>query len=309
MLADKSLNYKFISQRKYPLMALITTEINLVEGNLIVNAPGMIPLAKHSHTHSLTHSQGMPTLVIKLPGKLAGNHGIVFNATDAAEANVIQCDIWGDICDGIEMSESISSWFSKYLNNDNIKCIRMAPSFQRKLDTKYDSHDNHTVFSDGFPYLLTSTARLPPTYHKNILSNLLHYLLLYSIADLQSKMPSSVPISTENFRPNIVVAGCAAYAEDNWSNITIKSPTDSIHLQVVKPCARCKIPSIDPLTGVMDANNTVTKVLKTYRTGKHLGYSNSKWEGEVFFGQNVVSSGTTKNYMRRLAVGDMVYLT
>ncbi len=122
-------------------------------------------------------------------------------------------------------------------------------------------------------------------------------------------MPSSVPISTENFRPNIVVTGCAAYAEDNWSNITIKSPTDSIHLQVVKPCARCKIPSIDPLTGVMDANNTVTKVLKTYRTGKHLGYSNRKWEGEVFFGQNVVSSDTAKNYMKRLAVGDMVYLT
>ena len=52
MLADKSLNYKFISQRKYPSMALITTEINLVVGNLIVNAPGMILLLTHSLTHS-----------------------------------------------------------------------------------------------------------------------------------------------------------------------------------------------------------------------------------------------------------------
>lgn len=41
MLADKSLNYKFISQRKYPLMALITTSIDLVAGILYVNAPGM----------------------------------------------------------------------------------------------------------------------------------------------------------------------------------------------------------------------------------------------------------------------------
>ena len=250
----------------------------------------------------------MPTLVIKLPGKVTDDRGIVLNNTGAAEENVIQCDIWGDICDGIEMSESISSWFCKYLNNDNVRCIRMAASFRRKLDAKYDSHDNHTVFSDGFPYLLTSTARLP-TRQKNYLLTCSLAYSNYSIADLQSRMPSTVPISTENFRPNIVVTGCAAYAEDNWSHITIRGQKDSIHLQVVKPCARCKIPTIDPSTGLMDANNTVTKVLKMYRTGKHMGYSNSKWEGEVFFGQNVVPSDATKSYMKRLSVGDVVYLT
>ncbi len=55
MLADKSLNYKFISQRKYPSMALITTEIDLVAGNLIVTAPGMILLV-HLPTHSFPYS-------------------------------------------------------------------------------------------------------------------------------------------------------------------------------------------------------------------------------------------------------------
>jgi len=121
-------------------MALITTEIDLVAGILYVNAPGM------------------NTLNIPLPGKLVNNE-IVFSTVGGAEGSVIQCDIWGDICDAIEMSEPISAWFSKYLNNENIRCIRMAPSFHRKLDTKYDNHDNHTIFSDGFPYLLTSTAR------------------------------------------------------------------------------------------------------------------------------------------------------
>ena len=158
MLADKSLNYKFISQRKYPSMALITTEIDLAAGILYVNAPGKCFPLPFVLTHSLVHYLGMNTLSIPLPGKLVNNE-IIFSAVGGAEGSVIQCDIWGDICDAIEMSEPISAWFSKYLNNENIRCIRMAPSFQRKLDTKYDNHDNHTVFSDGFPYLLTSTAR------------------------------------------------------------------------------------------------------------------------------------------------------
>ncbi len=133
---------------------------------------------------------------------------------------------------------------------------------------------------------------------------------MYSIADLQSRMPSSVPVGVENFRPNLVVAGCAAYAEDKWTKITIKTKySDSIHLEIVKPCARCKIPSIDTATGVMDPVNTVTKVMKTYRTGKHLGYSNSKWEGEVFFGQNVVSCNDSMNFMKRVSIGDVLYLT
>ncbi|WKX75303.1 MOSC domain-containing protein [Zobellia laminariae] len=47
----------------------------------------------------------------------------------------------------------------------------------------------------------------------------IHLISEESLNDLNSKLES--PVTIQNFRPNIVVSGCAAYEEDNWSSITI----------------------------------------------------------------------------------------
>ena len=114
------------------------------------------------------------------------------------------------------------------------------------------------AFSDGFAFLLAS--------HK-------------SLAALNSRI--SKPVSMENFRPNIVADSFTAYAEDNWDSIVFES-SPFISMKIVKPCARCKVPTIDPLTGIFDPNNEPTRTIKKFRSGKALGFRNEAWNGEVY---------------------------
>ena len=47
------------------------------------------------------------------------------------------------------------------------------------------------------------------------------------------------------FRPNLVIAGCPAYAEDAWARVRIGGVT----LRAGGPCARCAITTTDQETG------------------------------------------------------------
>jgi uncharacterized protein len=44
------------------------------------------------------------------------------------------------------------------------------------------------------------------------------------------------------FRPNLVITGAPAHAEDRWRRLRI----GDVEVAVVKPCARCSIPLVDP---------------------------------------------------------------
>ena len=66
-------------------------------------------------------------------------------------------------------------------------------------------------------------------------------------------------------------------AEDGWKRIRI----GGVELRVLKPCSRCILTTIDPATGERSADREPMTTLKTYR----------EREGEIWFGQNLVSDG------------------
>jgi uncharacterized protein YcbX len=90
------------------------------------------------------------------------------------------------------------------------------------------------------------------------------------------------------FRPNLVVAGSAPFAEDEWRTIQI----GGIPMQVVKPCARCVVTTTDQATGRRDGDEPL-RTLATFR----------RRDSKVMFGQNVVHYGTGT-----LRVGDGVLI-
>jgi len=94
-----------------------------------------------------------------------------------------------------------------------------------------------TAFTDGFPLLLIGEG---------------------SLADLNARLPS--PVSMRRFRPNLVIAGSAPYAEDGWRRIRIGALT----FQVVKPCSRCVVTTVDPDTGLAEGPEPL-RTLATYR--------------------------------------------
>ena len=81
-----------------------------------------------------------------------------------------------------------------------------------------------------------------------------------------------------NFRPNMVVNGNDAFAEDQWKRIRI----GDVEFEHMKPCDRCVFTTIDPDTALPSADMQPLRTLGTYR----------RTEAGVMFGQNLVARGT-----------------
>ena len=94
-----------------------------------------------------------------------------------------------------------------------------------------------------------------------------------SLDDLNGRLGEPVPML--RFRPNLVVEGCEAFAEDGWRRIRI----GDIEFRVAKPCSRCVIPTIDPATGLR--GQEPLRTLMGYR----------RRDNKVYFGQNLIHDG------------------
>lgn len=80
----------------------------------------------------------------------------------------------------------------------------------------------------------------------------------------------------ERFRPNIVVGGLAAFAEDRIDLLQV----GDIELRLVKPCTRCIITATDQQTGQPGSNPL--PVLRAFRFDRSLL--------GVTFGENAIIS-------------------
>ena len=135
----------------------------------------------------------------------------------------------------------------------------------RPVDPEFGAPDDHTSFADGYPALLTTVE---------------------SLADLNGRLPAALDM--RRFRPNIVVAGAPAWAEDGWLRVAIGAAT----FRVVKPCARCVITTRDPDTGAQTDPHEPLRTLGSFHRASN---------GGVIFGQNLVTDATGE-----IAVGDPV---
>ena len=86
------------------------------------------------------------------------------------------------------------------------------------------------------------------------------------------------PVGMDRFRPNLVIAGAAAYAEDGWARIRI----GAVEFDVVGPCDRCVMVTLDPRTGERRADQEPLATLGRERRGE---------DGKVYFGQFLVPRG------------------
>lgn len=180
-----------------------------------------------------------------------------------------QAEVWGDVCKAWDEGDAVAGWFSDYLQTD-VRLMRMADGFVRRVDERYAPHPAQTSFSDGYPVLIVSEKSLDELNRR-----------------LVERGKTPVPMS--RFRPNLVISGSDAFAEDSWRTVQIGSLT----LDVVKPCARCVMTTVDPATGTIPDSAEPLATLNTFR----------KQDGKVMFAQNAIhrTSG-------RLAVGDTVNL-
>ncbi len=178
--------------------------------------------------------------------------------------------IWDDTVRVVSQGAEAAAWLSAFLG---ISCrlVHMERGFVRLVDKEYAVRPtDQTSFADGYPLLLISEA---------------------SLNDLNTRIMASggASVPMNRFRPNIIVTGCEAFAEDCWRRIRI----GGITFDLVKPCARCNIPTIDQTTAHIHHGKEPVVTLKTYRKsvdGK-----------KILFGQNLIHNGAGT-----LNVGDAV---
>lgn len=103
-----------------------------------------------------------------------------------------------------------------------------------------------------------------------------------SLDDLNQRLQAAghATVGMERFRPNVVFAGMQAHDEDRVDRVRIDTGAgQEVHLQLVKPCARCPITDIDPATAL--SHPAVGDTLRTYRQDKRLA-------GAITFGMNAI---------------------
>lgn len=158
-------------------------------------------------------------------------------------------EVWGNQFTSLIAPDAVNQWLSRYLNRD-VQLRWVGEELTRRVKKHAEVP---LSFADGFPYLLMNEA---------------------SMRDLQNRCPSSVKL--EQFRPNLVVTGAEAYAEDSWQTIRV----GEVIFDLVKPCSRCVLTTVSTERGRKHPRGEPLKTLQGYRTAEN---------GDVDFGQNMIA--------------------
>jgi uncharacterized protein YcbX len=160
--------------------------------------------------------------------------------------------------------EAVHAWCSSHLGIGVRLVYLDDPATRRPIAPEYARPGETVSFADGFPLLLTTTASL------DALNSLIAH----------GEHAGEGPLPMNRFRPNVVVTGTAAWAEDGWSRLTI----GDVPFRVAKTCGRCVVTTTDQDTGERGRE-------PLFSLGRH-----RRLDGKLVFGQNLVplSRGTIR---------------
>ena len=206
----------------------------------------------------------LPRMVLIVPSLTAD--ALVLNAPAQAacvipfheRGDALQVTIWDDRVAAFDMGDAVAQWLSDFLGQ-NMRLVRFDPTHERVCSEKWTmTHRATTQFADGYPILVSSLA---------------------SIDELNTRLREAggVAINALRFRPNIVLSHVAAHDEDLIDVLHVEG--EHIQLKNVKPCTRCPIPNVDPMTAEVDP--MVGDVLLMYRR-------DASMEDKPTFGVNAI---------------------
>lgn len=158
---------------------------------------------------------------------------------------------------GEDCGDDVAEWLGQRLE---VRCrlVRIGAAFERPLLKPKARPGERFTFADGYPFLIASEASL-----ENLNDRLLER--------------GEEPAPMSRFRPNFIVRGCGAFAEDTWAEFTL----GNVVFRGGGNCGRCPVTTTDQLTG--ERGVEPLRTLAEYR--RRTGDSNL-----VDFGQNLIHS-------------------
>lgn len=199
-----------------------------------------------------------PEMVLFTPALLP--EGLFLTAPDGSSAAIRFADfaaepapveVWGNHFTALIAPAQINRWLSGFFPRP-VQLRWVGQEMTRRVK-RFDQVP--LGFADGYPYLLINEA---------------------SLHDLRQRCPAGVRL--EQFRPNLVVSGAAAWAEDSWSTVRI----GGIVFDAPKPCSRCIFTTVSPERGRKHPTGEPLTTLQKFRTAMD-------GSGDVDFGLNLVA--------------------
>ncbi|MEM7610985.1 MAG: MOSC N-terminal beta barrel domain-containing protein [Pseudomonadota bacterium] len=183
-----------------------------------------------------------------------------------AMSTIVTVRVWKDTCEASDAGDDAAEWLSERIGH-SVRLVYQRDDQHRWLSPERRYADGDEVsWADGYPLLLIGSG---------------------SLADLNERL--DMPVSMRHFRPNIVARVAQPFLEDEWQMIRIGEAT----FRVGSPCARCIFTTVDPGSGIRDANREPLETLRSYRKMDETQ--------KIYFGVNLIPVVTG-----RVNVGDQI---
>lgn len=229
---------------------------------MVVDAEGLFLTQRDCAAMALVQPQlTAEALVLQAPG--AEPMAIPLHA----EGPLRRVQVWDDTVDALDMGDAVARWLQQALQHAGVRLVRFAPQVQRACSTRWtEGAAHHTQFADGYPVLVTTESAMAPLNTRLAQAGL-------------------APAGMNRFRPNVVLGGLEPHDEDHIGTMEVQGSQGQaedgalVRLALVKPCARCPIPNIDPATA--QSHPGVGDALQSYR-------QDSRLDGAITFGMNAV---------------------
>jgi uncharacterized protein YcbX len=174
--------------------------------------------------------------------------------------------VWSSTVDATRV-DGADEWLADTLRR-KARLYYLDDPTRRAINERFARPEDRVSFADGYPLLLANAASL------TALNDWL----------VEAESPEG-PLPMTRFRPNVVVEGAPAWAEDDWLGRRIR--LGSVVFRVVKPCDRCVVTTTDQETGAR--GHEPLRIL-----GRHRNI-----DRKLLFGMNMIPDSTGG-----IAVGD-----
>eukprot|EP01023_Acetabularia_acetabulum_P034664 TRINITY_DN32577_c0_g2_i2.p1 TRINITY_DN32577_c0_g2~~TRINITY_DN32577_c0_g2_i2.p1 ORF type:complete len:312 (-),score=38.26 TRINITY_DN32577_c0_g2_i2:1006-1941(-) len=246
MLVDG--NGKFLTQRRYPKMALICTSI---PDEILSGQWGEIPEDSSLTVSAPDHS------ILNIP----------LIKRDNSFTRLVS--VWEWKGQAIDEGEEAAEWFSKFMGFET-RLVRFADSqnvqaIQRRPTNPLFAPEHQVHFPDGFPILLTTTGSLD-SYNMQAQQNL--------------------PMN--RFRANIVVQNSESFEEDDWQQGENQDGVKLRFVQPCSRCKVTTINQTEGKGAGQEPLKSLRKFRSGAALGWSQKEQFKDWKNEIFFGWNLV---------------------
>ncbi len=159
----------------------------------------------------------------------------------------VDLTLFGRPVQGVVAEAAGTAWVREVLGRHDLTLVWCDDPTRRALNPEWARPGEHAAFPDGSPISLVSAASV-------------RQVADWVTETALERGEEPVAITPDRFRPNLLVDGADAFAEDGWRRVQIGECT----FRLPAPIDRCVMTTIDPAT--LDKSHEPIRSLARHRT-------------------------------------------